>query len=51
MLLDVQQVAAQLNVPESWVYDHRDDLPHIKLGRHLRFDSDAIAQWLRDQSS
>ena len=38
-LLTVQDVARRLNVPVSWVYAKAEanQLPHIKLGRYLRF--------------
>ena len=41
-LLTVQEVAALLKVPVSWVYEHtrrecEDPLPAIKVGKYLRF--------------
>jgi len=50
-LLDVKEAAALLNVPESWVYQHvraraGDKLPHIKLGKYIRFSAQALTQWL-----
>lgn len=38
-LLTVQDVARRFNVPVSWVYAQAeaDKLPHVKLGRYLRF--------------
>ena len=41
-LLTVQEVAALLKVPVSWVYEHTrqgcgDPLPAIKVGKYLRF--------------
>ena len=50
-LLDVQEAAALLNVPESWVYQHvrpraEDQLPHFKLGKYIRFSAQALTQWL-----
>ena len=41
-LLTVQEVAALLKVPVSWVYEHtrkecEDPLPVIKVGKYLRF--------------
>ena len=51
-LLDVQEAAALLNVPQSWIYQHvrtraRNQLPHIKLGKYLRFSEPEINAWLR----
>jgi excisionase family DNA binding protein len=50
-LLDVQEAAALLNVPQSWIYQHvrtraRETLPHIKLGKYIRFSAQALMQWL-----
>jgi len=41
-LLTVQEVAALLKVPVSWVYEHTrqgcdDPLPAVKVGKYLRF--------------
>ena len=41
-LLTVDEVAALLKVPRSWIYQHvrkagPDRLPHVKLGKYLRF--------------
>ena len=50
-LLDVKEAAALLNVPESWIYQHvraraEDKLPHIKLGKYIRFSTEVLMQWL-----
>lgn len=50
-LLDVKEAAALLNVPESWIYQHvraraGDKLPHIKLGKYIRFSTQALVEWL-----
>lgn len=50
-LLTVDELAAQLRVPTSWVYDHVREIPHLKLGRHVRFEQDAITAWLRERSA
>ncbi len=54
-LLTVTDVAELLNVPKSWVYDRarvagRERIPHVKLGKYLRFDETAIREWLRKLS-
>lgn len=38
-LLTVDEVAALLKVPKSWVYERtrRGTIPHLKLGKYLRF--------------
>jgi excisionase family DNA binding protein len=41
-LLTIDELAAQLKVPKSWIYTHtrarmNPRLPYIKLGKYLRF--------------
>jgi len=47
-LLTVQDVAARLNVPTSWVYARVEAgrLAHLKIGRYVRFDPDAVEQMI-----
>lgn len=50
-LLNVAEVAEMLNVPVSWVYGRTRErgvqrIPHVKLGKYLRFDADAIRNWI-----
>ena len=50
-LLNVKEAAALLNVPESWIYQHvraraGDKLPHITLGKYIRFSAQGLMQWL-----
>jgi excisionase family DNA binding protein len=50
-LLTVSEIAAVLKVPVSWVYERTrrsgcDRIPHIKLGKYLRFRWAAVRQWL-----
>lgn len=51
-LMTVSEVAAFLNVPVSWVYERTrrrgaERLPHIKLGKYLRFSLPEIVAWLQ----
>lgn len=51
VLLTVSEVAELLRVPVSWVYERtrrRGDerLPHIKVGKYLRFRLSEIARFL-----
>lgn len=53
-LLTVTEVAAALKVPRSWVYERtrrpgRQCLPHIRLGKYLRFENSALRHWLAEQ--
>lgn len=55
-LLSVQEVAKLLHVPVSWVYEHTrprcaSPIPHIKLGKYLRFLPSDITNYLADARS
>jgi len=50
-LLTVSEIAEVLRVPVSWVYERTrrrrcEKMPHIKLGKYLRFESKAVRIWL-----
>lgn len=52
-LLTVDEVAALLKVSRSWVYEHTrsrgsrsDRLPHIKVGKYVRFDARSVRAFL-----
>jgi predicted DNA-binding transcriptional regulator AlpA len=57
-LLTAEDVAAILRVSTSWVYEHTrarglprsDRLPHIKLGKYVRFDAKAVREFLLARS-
>src|SRR5882762_7791959 len=49
-LLTVHEVARLLHVPISWVYERtrrrsNDQLPHVKLGKYLRFEEATITEF------
>ena len=51
-LLTVEELAERLKVPSSWIYQHtrcrkRDRLPHLKIGKYLRFEESAVRSWLQ----
>jgi len=45
-------LAEYLGTAPSWVYSHKDQIPHVKLGKYLRFDpeSEAFKRWLESLS-
>jgi excisionase family DNA binding protein len=47
-LLTADQVAAQLGVPKSWVYEQsrRGRIPTVTLGRYKRYRAEAIEEWI-----
>jgi excisionase family DNA binding protein len=53
-LMKVSEIAAFLKVPVSWVYERTrrrgiDRLPHVKLGKYLRFSLPDVKEWLQKQ--
>ncbi len=53
-LLTVRELADLLQVAPSWVYGRTrrrgaEQLPHIKLGKYIRFEEDAVLAWLEHQ--
>jgi excisionase family DNA binding protein len=46
--LTVQEAADMLRVPVSWLYERTrtNSVPHVKLGKYLRFDRDELAAWV-----
>jgi excisionase family DNA binding protein len=48
-LLDAHQVAEILGMRTDYVYRlaRRDEIPHLRFGRTLRFRVEAIDEWLR----
>lgn len=54
-LFKPQELADFLGVPISFVYDRTckrtaDPIPHIKVGKYVRFDADQVEQWLAGRS-
>ena len=41
----VSDLAEALRKPRQYVYDHKNKIPHRKLGRELRFDPKEIERW------
>jgi excisionase family DNA binding protein len=52
-LLDAEQASALLNVPKTWVLDQarRNAIPHVRLGRYVRFDPDQLEEWWRRRAT
>lgn len=53
-LMTVSEIASLLKVPVSWVYERTrrrgiEQLPHVKLGKYLRFSLPEIKEWLNKQ--
>jgi len=55
-LLTVEELATLLKVPRSWVYEHTrkrgaERLPHIKLGKYVRFVESEVRAFLGKRKS
>jgi len=53
-LLSVEEVAALLKVPPSWVYDRtrlrtKERIPGFRLGKYWRFREADVLSWLEKQ--
>ncbi len=52
-LMDVDQLAAFLNVPKGWLYDRTRDktsgFPCIKIGKYVRFNLPEVIEFLKSQ--
>lgn len=51
-LLTVEAVAELVGLSTTWVYRRveRGEIPHLKLGRAVRFDLDELQAWLKNRS-
>jgi excisionase family DNA binding protein len=47
-LLTAAEVAAWLRVTPAWVYSEtrRDRIPHVRLGRYVRYRREALEHWV-----
>jgi excisionase family DNA binding protein len=47
------EVAELLSVPEAWVREHarQGHLPHVKVGRYVRFDRADVLAWIEEQKA
>jgi excisionase family DNA binding protein len=47
--LTIDEAAALVRVPKSWLYERTrtNTIPHLKLGKYLRFDRDELVAWAR----
>lgn len=50
-LLDAEEAGELLNVPKSWVLTEAraGRIPHVRLGRYVRFEPEALRAWWRDR--
>jgi excisionase family DNA binding protein len=50
-ILTIEEAAALLKVPKSWLYERTRTgaIPHLKLGKYLRFPLAELLQWATAQ--
>jgi len=48
-LLTIKEAAGLLRVKVTWLYERTrtNEVPHVKLGKYLRFDQDELLAWTR----
>jgi len=51
-LLDAGAAGELLGVPKTWVLTQAraDRIPHVRLGRYVRFDPDELLTWARERA-
>ena len=51
-LLNVESLSEYLGVNKTWVYDRVkfNEIPHIKMGKYLRFKKKQIDKWIEKQT-
>jgi excisionase family DNA binding protein len=52
-LITAAEAAAILNVSKAWVYEQtrRQRMPHVRLGRYVRYRRTTLDAWLQEQES
>jgi len=50
-LIDAKAAGELLGVPHTWVLEEarHDRIPHIRLGRYVRFEPEALLDWARNR--
>lgn len=51
----VDEIAAVLNVPKSWIYRHTKEtgpgaIPRLRVGKYLRFRPNEVMAWIERQN-
>jgi excisionase family DNA binding protein len=51
-LIDAKAAAELLAVPRTWILEEarHDRIPHIRLGRYVRFDAEMLLEWSRNRA-
>lgn len=50
-LLTIKEMAKILSVPVSWIYQRtrlgQEGIPHVKMGKYVRFDPEEVLEFLK----
>ena len=51
-LIDAKAAGDLLGVPGTWILRQarRDAIPHVRLGRYVRFDPEQLVAWARNRA-
>ena len=51
-LIDAKAAGELLGVPHSWILKEAraDRIPHVRLGRYVRFEAEVLEAWARQRS-
>jgi len=52
-LIDVRELAQQLNVPVSWLYERTRgrEIPCVRLGKYIRFDLQEVLNYFKEKQT
>ena len=52
ILIGVEEMAKKLDVPVSWLYarTRTNEIPHLKVGKYVRFDESEVWEWLKQKN-
>ena len=55
-LLTIEELAKRFSVPKSWLYSRTREkgestIPVVRVGKYLRFDYEAVKQWLQQKGT
>ena len=51
-LISIKEMAEKLDLPVSWLYSRTrtKEIPHYKIGKHVRFNESEVWEWLKKQN-
>lgn len=51
--LTIDELSDLLQIPKSWIYERtrKNQIPHKRIGKYLRFDQSEIENWINRSNS